>query len=229
MKLRFWQFFIILVLLDIIVGCSNLVPYRYVTKPLILVSLLTYFAASGRHLPRTTYILMILALLLSLMGDVFLLFDSGSDMYFMMGLASFLIAHLLYGVTFLKKRNSKTPLYLRGFATMLVLYGGLLFFYLVDDLGPLTYPVLAYILGILFMSLTASWRFKKVSVFSYVTVFMGALCFIASDSILAINMFKFEVPWSSAWIMASYAAAQYFITIGILREGDSVKNLSTLS
>ncbi len=227
-KVPFWQLYIVLVLLDIVIGSFDLAQYRVVTKPLIIISLLAYFTISGKHLPKYTYIVMLLALFLSLMGDIFLLFDSHSNTYFILGLISFLLAHITYGTVFLKKRNKKLSFFLYGVIMILIAIGMLLFFYINDSLGDLTYPVMVYVLGILFMAITALIRVGKVRPSSFLWVFVGALFFIASDSILAINMFKFRVPWSNIWIMGSYAAAQYLIVSGILRENEPTKNLSTL-
>jgi len=215
---NFKWLFIALVVLDIIAGSAQLSEYRVVTKPLILLSLLIYFAIKGKKLSRTAYFLMLLALFFSLLGDVFLLFDSKSDTYFILGLASFLLAHFTYGAVFLKKRNNRPPQYLYGIIMILVAIGMGLFFYLRDSLEDLIYPVLVYVLGILFMASTAVFRLKKVDQSSFLWVFIGALFFVFSDSVLAINMFKFDVPWSNFWVMGSYATAQYLIVEGVLKQ-----------
>ncbi len=214
--------------MDIVIGSFDLAQYRVVTKPLILISLLTYFAISGKRLPKSTYYIMLLALLFSLMGDIFLLFDERSNTFFILGLVSFLLAHITYGTVFLKKRNKKLPFFLYGVMMLLIGIGMLLFFYINDSLGDLTYPVMVYVLGILFMAITALLRVGKVRPSSFLWVFVGALFFIASDSILAINMFKFEIPFSNVLIMGTYATAQYLIVSGIVRENEPIKNLSTL-
>ena len=47
---------------------------------------------------------------------------------------------------------------------------------------------------------------------------IGAIFFIISDSLLAINKFYFPLPYSAFWIMSTYSFAQYFIVSGILIE-----------
>lgn len=194
-----------------------------------MVSLMGYFSIAGKGLSRFVYTATLLAMTLSLFGDIFLLFDSESTNYFVFGLASFLLAHLTYGTIFLKKRTSKPPVSLFLIAVVLVMYGTLLFYYLKDSLGALTYPVINYVLAILFMAITALWRFKKVTKASFLLIFIGALFFVGSDSILSITMFKFDIPWSKIWVMGTYASAQYLIISGILRENDAIENLSNLS
>lgn len=226
---KFKLLFAGIVILDLVVGSSGFSEYRVLTKPLILLSLLIFFAFNGKQLSKPSYFLMLFALLFSLAGDVILLFDSQSNTYFMLGLVSFLLAHLIYGAVFLKKRNKKPAIYLYGVAMILIAIGMLLFFYIRDGLGSLTYPVIVYILGILCMAITALMRIGKVPTPSFLWVFTGALLFVFSDSILAIDMFKSDVPWSNILIMGSYAAAQFLIVFGILKEMEATKNLSTLS
>ena len=218
MKKLFWLVYLILVICDLLVASSDFDQYRILTKPALLISLLVYFAGTGRYLAKKVYGLMLCALVFSLLGDIFLLFDSRSDSYFVLGLVSFLLAHLTYGTVFMKARNKNPPPYIYGIAMMLIAVGMSLFFYIKDGLDALTYPVIVYILGILFMAISALLRIKKVHANSFLWVSLGAFFFVVSDSILAIDMFRANVPWSTIWIMGSYATAQYLIVEGILRQ-----------
>ncbi len=209
-----------LVVLDILVANSSFAQYRILTKPLILLSLLIYFGYSGKHLDKSTYFLTLAALILSFLGDVFLLFDSISNLYFILGLVSFLLAHLAYGFVFLKKWNKKPSWSIHIIALALISYGTALFLYLKSGLGALTYPVILYVLGIMFMGISALRRIQKVNRKSFFFVFIGAVFFVISDSILAVHMFKQEIPWSSFLIMSTYALAQYLIVKGILSQNN---------
>jgi len=85
--------------------CTNidrLADFHFVTKPAIVVSLLIFFFMKSTHLNTTTKLVMVLALLFSLIGDVALLFDAVNPTYFILGLASFLIAHVMYILVFLR-------------------------------------------------------------------------------------------------------------------------------
>lgn len=215
---NFKWLFLGIVVLDIIVAGLALREYRIITKPLLLVSLLIYFAVKGKRLSKPTYLLMLIALIFSLSGDVFLIFENASANYFIAGLISFLLAHIAYSVLFAGKWNKKNTKNFIGTSLLLAVYGGALFFYLKDSLGPLKIPVIVYILTILFMAMTALGRFAKVPSLSFVLVLVGALCFVVSDSILAIDKFMFDVPAAHILIMGSYAAAQYLIVMGVLRQ-----------
>ena len=46
----------------------------------------------------------------------------------------------------------------------------------------------------------------------------GAIFFVLSDSILAINKFYTPINWSSFWIMSTYLTAQFLLVYGILAQ-----------
>lgn len=213
-----------LALVDISFGLWGFAHLRVVSKPLIMLSLLYYFLRSGRPLEKPTYLLTAAALALSLFGDVFLLFEPYSNRFFILGLAAFLLAHLVYGLVFSRKWNTKPgpAVYLGIF--LLIAFGTILFWYLKPSLSTLLIPVLAYVFAILFMAISALTRFRKVSSPSFWFVLIGALSFIASDSILAIDRFKSDIPLSNLWIMGSYALAQYMLVEGLLKQGRLLKN-----
>ena len=79
-------------------------------------------------------------------------------------------------------------------------------------------PVMLYMVVILVMSLVALNRFRRVEYHSFVLVFAGALSFMASDSLLAINKFYVSFPLSGFLIMLTYIAAQYLIVKGTLAQ-----------
>ena len=214
----FLPIYVLLVLLDVLVGGIGLDDYRYYTKPLILFSLFVYFAINGKRLGTYTYVFILLALLFSWLGDVFLMYDTIASHYFMVGLVSFLTAHVLYSIAFFKHRNTKLPGKFWVVTLLLLLYGTILFFQLKPGLGDLLPAVVIYILVILIMALTAYGRKGRVNKQSFGLVFIGALFFIASDSFLAIDKFLSEVPYTHFLVMGTYATAQFLITEGILRQ-----------
>ncbi len=212
----FLSIFVFLVLLDMIAGSSDYSLLRHFTKPSILLALFIYFAMNGKSLKRPTYILMLAALFFSWLGDVFLMYDTISPNYFILGLIAFLTAHLLYCVIFAKRFGKQLTLSFWVVLVLLIVYGGILFLQLQDGLGKLQIPVIIYITAILLMALTAFGRKRWVNVESFKLVFLGALFFIISDSILAVNKFLFSVPYSHILVMGTYATAQFLITKGVL-------------
>ncbi|WP_341703477.1 lysoplasmalogenase [Ferrovibrio sp.] len=149
-----------------------------------------------------------LALLLSAAGDVFLAVDPAG--LFVAGLGSFLLAHLIYLWQFLRHRPR--PLALPGprllaMAAIVVAVAGMLAV-LLPGLGALAGPVVAYIGAITAMALAAALLPGRGLVLS------GAVLFMLSDSLIALNKFVAPVPAAGAAIWISYVAAQLLIVLG---------------
>ncbi|MEE9364482.1 MAG: lysoplasmalogenase [Cellulophaga sp.] len=217
----FFILFTILVLLDLYVGINNDLGFRQITKPLILISLLLYFGINGKKLPKKVYYLVLFGLFFSLLGDVFLLYDQLSSNYFILGLLSFLTAHICYSIAFYKQKKDSINRYFWIVLLLFLSYGLNLFLLLKDELGDLMLPVIIYIIAILFLAVMAFLRKGNVSKSSFTLVFFGALFFIASDSILAINKFLKTIPYAHLYIMSTYAIAQYLIVSGMLKSNNS--------
>jgi uncharacterized membrane protein YhhN len=66
----------------------------------------------------------------------------------------------------------------------------------------------------MFFALKGSFQWNTIP---YQAVLVGALFFIASDSILAFNKFYEPIPYASFLIMITYLAAQFCIVWGILK------------
>lgn len=188
---------------------------HFIAKPAIVISLIFLFIKTSASLSKPIKTLTLLALVFSLLGDVLLLFVVQSEYFFTLGLVAFLTAHIMYILIFLKHRNKeKSPF---GFIAILLIYSACLFNFLKAGLNDMLMPILAYMIIILVMATTAYLRKGKVNIISYGLVFLGALFFMVSDSILALNKFYQVIPWSNISIMTTYAVAQYLIVIGILK------------
>ncbi|OUS02529.1 lysoplasmalogenase [Flavobacteriales bacterium 33_180_T64] len=188
---------------------------HYIFKPAIVVSLLIFFWMKSASLKFNLRLIIVLALLFSLTGDLLLMFVDVAPNYFLFGLVSFLLAHIMYCIAFLTHRNKTLKPY--GFIAILLIYASGLFYLLKGGLNDMLIPVIVYMLVILSMSTTAFLRKNNVVKRSYIFVFLGALMFMVSDSILALNKFYAPLAYSNISIMLTYALAQFFIIIGILK------------
>lgn len=155
-----------------------------------------------------------LALLFSWAGDIFLLYTSTDELYFIAGLASFLLAHLFYIFTFLKLVDERPVAFQWKFAAPLIVFTFLLLGYLYNGLGEMRFPVIAYAVVITLMGIAAMHRTGRTSRYSFGFVMTGALLFIVSDTMIAINKFQTPLPYASFLIMTTYIAAQYLIVSG---------------
>lgn len=213
---QFSILFFIIVLIELLtVSTASLQYAHYIAKPAIVASLIVLVINTSSHLPKTIKNLTITALIFALLGDVLLMFAELSPHFFSAGLVAFLLAHLYYVLVFFKHRNGdRSPLV---FIVILLIYALVLFYFLKDGLGVMLFPVIIYMSIILTMATAAYLRKNKVNSMSYRLVFTGAIFFMISDSILALNRFYESIPWSNISIMITYAIAQYLIVLGILK------------
>lgn len=209
--------FLLLITAELVcVSLDSLATWHYFTKPSLLIALIVYYTLQSKGFAIKTRALTLAALVFSLMGDILLMFVNQSPNYFTLGLVSFFMAHVFYCIVFLLNRNPKADP--KILILVLVIYAIGLFYLLKNDLGALLIPVIFYIIIILFMVVTAFLRQKKVSSKSFNLVFLGAILFVISDSVLALNKFYLPLKFSSIGIMSTYALAQFFIVIGLLKQ-----------
>lgn len=211
-------FFVIVIIELLSSNMSALSSFHNIAKPLILLSLIVFFYLKGTHLSAKTRTLMLFALSLSLLGDVLLMVSDDSPNFFLGGLIAFLLSHIFYILVFLKKRNTLIKPFV--FATLLIVYAVGLFYLLRNSLGDMLIPVIFYVVVILSMAITASLRKENTPNISYYLVLIGALFFMISDSLLAVNKFYTEIPFPHLSIMSTYALAQYCIVMGILKQNN---------
>ena len=198
-----------------------------VSKALLMPCLIVAVYAEYKNESSGLLKKLMLALIFSWIGDVVLLDALNIPSAFIFGLLSFLIAHLIYIRIFLKERSQifktfKWPLII--FSIALLAWAILIFSSLYPTLYEMTIPVIIYILVILAMAYAALSRKGVVGNLSFWLVMLGAISFMFSDMVLAMNKFAFRLPGAGMLIMTSYILAQFLIVKGILIE--SVKEKS---
>lgn len=199
-------------LLSKIFGWDSIGNVQITVKPLLMPSLAAYFFFSVKQKNKLAF-LIIIALLFSWTGDVMLMFEELKPIYFMLGLVSFLLAHIIYIFVFNKSSQDFKPkifTYSTGF--LLMLFGMLMLLLMWSGLGNLKIPVTVYTSVIMIMGVSA--LFRKADGASLVLI--GAILFIASDSLLALNKFYEDFVAADFWVMLTYILAQYFIITGMI-------------
>lgn len=162
-------------------------------------------------------LLLVAALALSALGDAFLSRDG--DKAFLGGLGSFLAAHLAYAFLFVVAGSglsafTQTPWHIVAGLIMAVFAIGMLRL-LWPRIGPdLKVPVAVYVAAIFAMGVTALTTGNPL-------VIAGAVLFMASDALLAIERFLAELverhrTWMRYTVWALYYLAQLAITLGFL-------------
>ncbi len=190
------------------------------SKPILMPSLALYFAAAAKSVPSSFLRWVLFALFFCWLGDVFLMGVALSELFFVMGLLSFLIGHILYVIVYQRATNDtlqKNSLYFKMLCAAPFLAYALSFFgYLIPYLGAMFLPVLLYTLVITLMGLFACYRYGITSQASFVCVLLGASTFILSDSLIAVNKFIVPFAWAGFWIMLTYLVGQFYIIKGLL-------------
>lgn len=171
---------------------------------LIVATAVTWSGDFGR-----TFIATMVALVLSLAGDVFL---TGERDRFIPGLIAFFGAHVAYIVAFGGVVLSPYSVFL---ATSLVLLGGPLYLAIRQglkkrDRTDLLLPVLAYVFVVSFMVLAAltapganGWSRASI-----IAAALGALLFYSSDALIGLHRFVRELSWAPVAIMVTYHLGQ---------------------
>jgi uncharacterized membrane protein YhhN len=155
--------------------------------------------------------LLALALAVSSVGDVLL--DLDPKGLFVAGLSAFLTAHIIYTVLFARAWKR-----FRWAVIPVVLYALAFSIWLAPRLGPLTVPVSLYICVITAMASAAICSRLPL------WVPIGALLFLASDSLLAAAKFAGPFPLRDYLVWGTYYAAQFSIAAGVLLSASLTDN-----
>ncbi|REA63132.1 lysoplasmalogenase [Dyadobacter luteus] len=214
-SILFTFLFTIITLSEIYADMTGQVLLVYLTKPLIVLSLLG-FLWKNNNLPPTEYRWLVTGLLFALAGDIFLMIRD-TDL-FIPGLGSFLLMQICYILIFQKQISAgkfSTRSLVIGIPFLTCAFA--LYFLLFPELPDLLmrFAVAIYALSIAMMTWLAALRRSFVSTKSYQLVLIGAILFMISDSCIAIDKFLVAIPFRTLWIMGTYAAAQYLIVTGL--------------
>jgi uncharacterized membrane protein YhhN len=153
-KIALISFFIV-ALGELISIAVQLEQLHLVCKPLIMVTLGAYYLSS---VGENRSLVVLLAIIFSLAGDVSLMFDSIDSIYFIIGLISFLISHVFYIVAYRQHQYDEQSDSLQGIQKLraafpIVLAGTGLVVILYPTLGDLKFPVVVYALVLVVMVL----------------------------------------------------------------------------
>ncbi|WP_406380628.1 lysoplasmalogenase [Streptomyces sp. NBC_01618] len=189
-----------------LVGVLADVPAAHLLAKPLLMPLLAGYAAARRG-PR----LLVAALLFGWGGDTLLLPDS--DAAFLIGMGSFAAGHVCYLWLFGRARS---PLLAgAGYAAVLAVFVALLWGGLPPDLR---IPMTGYSL------LLTAMAYRAGTLGRYAAV--GGALFLLSDALIATGIADWpQLPAPDFWVMLTYIAAQFLLTVGALAPGGRAKAL----
>lgn len=212
--------FLILFFADLVVHIVNELiseneMVRYITKPLLMPFIIFYYSFTVGFF--SIYLLLIIALLFGWLGDIFLMIER-EEKWFMLGLGSFLIGHIFYIILYALNIGNLFSFPLWGISLFIPQLGIVLLFYIgiKGKMGDLAVPTSIYIITIFIMSVFALLLLAGLELTPFLFVYLGALLFMVSDGIIALNKFDSPIKKERVYVMMTYGLAQFFIATGIL-------------
>jgi uncharacterized membrane protein YhhN len=183
----------------------------YLAKPLTTSLILAVALIAPGSAPPAYGALVAAGLGFSLAGDVFLMLPADR---FRPGLASFLIAHLLYIGAFTEAEGFQVSLpALLPFAVA----GGALLRILWPHLGGQRLPVAVYVGVIATMGWQALAQWSAAGEGWALCALLGAVLFTASDGALALDRFRKAFAGAPLAVLGTYYPAQWLIALSVLR------------
>ena len=216
--------FILITALTMLGDVLGILWLHYACKPLIMGLLLGYVwqqIRAGETKKRIRWLLA--GMVFALAGDVLLMIREVD--LFAPGLSAFLVMQLCYSRDFylsIRQHRAVPSTRFAGIVLLLFVLYDAAFLYTLRPaflhnpaLANLWWPVVVYAVCLSLMGLLATLRPRSLA---YGWVVAGALLFILSDSLIALNKFLLPIPGSAFFIMSTYAAAQYLIVVGVVRQ-----------
>jgi uncharacterized membrane protein YhhN len=179
----------------------------YLFKPLTMLLIILIAARAKNPVSEFYRYAIVAGLVCSLAGDIFLMLPRER---FIAGLVSFLLAHLCYIAAFIFEGAHTFGLL---YGIPFLIYGAVMLRVLLPGLGSMKAPVIVYTMAIILMAWTALSRWIQTGQEGSALAFTGALLFVVSDSILALNRFRRRFPSAQLYIMSTYFMAQWLIAL----------------
>ena len=178
---------------------------RYIFKPLIFPTLAMVYIFSVSKKNK----LYLTALFFSFLGDIFLL--NHSNLFFMFGLTSFLIMHLIYilivnqDIRSYKIRN----VIVTSIPFILVLVFTIFFVY--RNLSEFFIPIIIYGIVVSVLGTISFYNYLEKRSGTASILLLGIFFFITSNAMSAIEKFNLQNRELAIGIMLTYAIAQFLI------------------
>lgn len=209
--------FFIFLLTDILIKVYlEVYPYRYISKPTIILLLTGFYFSNQLELNSKKNRYTIVALFFFLLGDIFFI-NTTIDKPVMITMLFYGIGKIFYSLRFSNTKDFKIkelmPLVVISFIFIWIIYS-----VVYDNLGEYLIPMLIYVFITLLMTQIAFLRKKAVDYKSFLLVFLGILMILGPETVMALKMFYSNIAFQDVIIMAGYGIGQYLIIIGITKE-----------
>ncbi len=215
--------FAIFSLLNIIGELVEYIPLIFITKPMLMILLSLWFYLETKENPTRFARYILGGFVFSIFGDTFLMFienGAGGEIFFLLGLGSFLITHLFYVAAFLEYQKTEIGFIAQNkwlflpFAAFLLMNTAFLWDGIPMDMK---IPVVIYSSAIVAMTMSCLNLKTKTLKTSFQILFSGVLLFLISDTLIGINKFHTKLSYARIMIMIPYLLGQYLIAKGAIR------------
>lgn len=185
------------------------IALHYVFKPLTTILIFGVAWRAATSMPRYRQ-MVLLGIAFSCCGDIFLMLPPALlATGFLLGLSSFLVAHLCFLYAF----SQNTRLFGRPAVLLLLLaIGAAVVAFIWPRLNAeLRAPVVVYVICLAAMVAQAITRQLRWRQYGCTLAALGGVVFMLSDSLLALNKFHTPFAGSAGLILASYYTALFLI------------------
>ncbi len=210
------QIFIVLSLLGAIAYGAGLYPEGILWQALVKMSAVGFLVLFvGINLRTFSHLLLLLALIGSVAGDVLLVLPH--EQAFLRGLMAFAAAHAIFIILYSANRQRLGDVSNTRLRTAALLWATAFIacFTMHEKLGDLTVYVFAYA-GILTLMATMA----LLSKFPPKLVGFGAVLFVASDAALGARQFMDVPAYVGYFVWISYYLSQLLVTLGVMLTDD---------
>jgi uncharacterized membrane protein YhhN len=203
----------------LLVALANLASWQFFdgafntyTKPLLMPLLMLFLYESFKGSVVFETLLIFGALVFSWLGDVALMFP---DSYFLPGVGAFFLAQIIYIRLFFNFKTQAKQ-WLNWKTLLLVAYGFFLIAKLIPNAGDLAIPIAVYGSTLIVMALFAVNAENGDNMRLYMQGAIGAILFVISDSMIAIDRFLQTIEHRDVLIMSTYILAQYLLVNALI-------------
>ncbi|MEJ6978893.1 lysoplasmalogenase [Pedobacter sp. P351] len=211
-------FYFIILILNVYALASDSQMLRMFAMPLIGMSLILYLLIKTK-IDEIFHKLIFVGLVLSLAGDIQLLFSTGTEYYLMSSMIATLISYVLYGLAFFQdfRRKLHENRRVGNFLLLVLLISTVSFYFTAEkNLIDFKYPVIAYFFTLSLMTVVAAYRHRRVNRSSFKLILTGSFAFVISDlSIGYYNFIETEKVMMAIYLL-TYLIAQYLIVMGAI-------------
>ena len=218
MKIALVVLFLSNALVHLYACCFGMNTLRRLTKPLIMLLMIANYCL----LASTVNVFVLLGMAFALIGDIFLMHaDSGA--YFMVGACAFAAGHACYITGLITGTAVSTLAFCSVWGTTALIAA--LFIAILAVVYIKLFPRLPgnkkvflpiYMLLICVFGAIAGTAMVHLGGGGFIPMFVGALLFLISDSILSFRTFGDTGSRTSFYVMLTYISAQALIALGFI-------------